>query len=183
MSRHWFIRKYSLFLFALPLIFGGSLIAADISPLQRPDGPVSISAEKMTLKNLEGMIIFEQAVSIKNEDLMINADHAVVFLIASDPSSSSSSKTSERREVSKIVVTGNVVVERGLQHAKAEKGVYDRVKEVIVLTGKPEVWDAGYNVKGKVITFFIAEERTLVSESEVVIYNGTGELALSKGLN
>lgn len=183
MSRHWFIRKHSLFLFVLPLILGKNLTAAEISPLQKPDGPVSITAEKMTLKNLEGRIIFEQAVSIKKGDLTIDADHAEVFLSASDPSSPPATKTGERREISKIVASGNVAVKKGLQRAKAEKGIYDRTKEVIVLTGKPEVWDADYNVKGKTITFFIAEERTLVSESEVVIYNDSEEFALSKGLN
>jgi len=184
MSGHCLTRKHALFLLILPLaLLGGRLAFSEDVPLQKLDGPILITAEKMTLKNLEGLIIFEHSVSIKNGELKIDADYAEVFLSSAEVPSSNPDKSGEGREVSKIVATGNVAIKKGLQRAKAEKGVYDRKKEVIVLTGHPEVWDDGYNIKGKVITFFIAEETTLVSESQVVIHQGAEGFSRKKGLN
>jgi len=181
MSRRWFIRKQA-FLLPVALVLLVGRLAAEELPLLKPDGPVSITAEKMTLKNREGRITFEHAVSIKQGDLRIKSDHAEVFL-SEGQAPPSPGEEGEGREVARIVVTGNVSMRKGAQRAKADKGVYDREKEVIVLTGKPEVWDAGYRIKGKVITFFILEEKTLVSESRVVIHNGSEGLLRKKVLN
>ena len=183
MSKHWCASVY-LFLIFSPFLREEVLSAADSSPSSATAEPVSITAEKMTLKNLEDRIVFENAVVIKQGALTITADRAEVFLVRIERSPPDEVKSAEQeREVSKIVALGNVKVKRGLQRAKAEKGVYDRGREVIVLTGDPEVWDAGYHVKGEVITFFIAEERTLVSDSQVVIHNGSEKGALTKGPN
>ncbi len=178
MSRHWLINKtISTFLFSFSLVFlspviSGSLWSAERIPVEKPGGPISITSEKMTFKNLEDKILFEGSVVIKQEGVTINADRAEVFLSESDHSDSSLTGGNESRAVTQVITTGNVRIAQGRQNAKAEKGVYKKGEEVIVLTGHPEVWDDGFRVKGSVITFFIEEERIKVSESQSVIYNG-----------
>ncbi|MFQ5587879.1 MAG: LptA/OstA family protein [Nitrospiria bacterium] len=159
------------------------LSAAENQPSQEERSPISITSEKMVLKNLENKIIFEGAVSIRRGEVRINADKAEVLLSESAESSALLSGEKDSRAVSRIITTGNVRVVRGAQKAKADKGVYKRGEEVFVLTGNPEVWDDDFHVKGKTITFFIEEERTLVAESQAVIRNGSLGSGEKKKLN
>ncbi len=134
----------------------------------------------MILKNLKDTIIFEGAVTIHKQDLVIESERAEVFMQRSGASSSLLPAADEEKQVSKIIASGNVRIKKGKQHAKAEKGVYDREKEIVTLTGQPEVWEDGYRVKGKVITLFMKEERTLVADSEVIIHQSRGREGVLK---
>ncbi|MFQ5543552.1 MAG: lipopolysaccharide transport periplasmic protein LptA [Nitrospiria bacterium] len=173
MSEHWFIKSRKVLILSLFFILGMGIktLAAETPSAQKPDGPISIQSQNMTLKNIENKAVFDGAVHILQGDLSIKSDHAEVFMVTQKEGVSLLKDTEAKRDVSKIVTTGNVTIENGKQRAKAEKGVYDRQKNIIILTGKPEVWEDGYHVKGKEITFFIAEEKTLVVESQVVIHN------------
>lgn len=160
---------------------GMQVSAAEIPVSEKPNVPISIRSEKMTLKNLENKIIFEGAVLITREEMTINADRAEVLLSESKGESQSKlAGSNDGREVKRITTFGNVRIVRGSQKAKADKGVYERAKAVFILTGNPEVWDNDFHVKGEVITFFIDEERTLVSQSQAVIYNGKAGLSRKK---
>lgn len=162
-------------------VIGVNVSAVETPVLDKPNVPITIRSEKMTLKNLENKIIFEGNVLITREDMTINADRAEVLLSESKGQSSSVLEGSnDGRGVRRITTSGNVRIVRGTQRAKAEKGVYERGKEVFILTGNPEVWDNDFHVKGKVITFYIDEERTVVSDSKAVIYNGKAGLSRKK---
>jgi len=164
-----------------PFVAGMDVSAAEAPVSEKRNVPISIRSEKMTLKNLENKIIFEGAVLIRREEMTINADRAEVLLSESKGESKSVLEGSgDGREVQQITTSGNVRIVRGAQKAKADKGVYEKGKEVFVLTGHPEVWDNDFHVKGEVITFFIDEERTLVSESQAVIYNANKGLKREK---
>jgi len=185
MCRRGFIKIYAFFLLVLYPLYGSAmLMAADKPPPSQPDDPISITSNKMTVKSLEDIIIFEGNVFIKKGDLKIGADRAEVFFSQkkSDQQKSSSLLTTPGakgdKDVSRIETTGNVDVQQGTKHAKAQKGVYDKSKEEITLTGDPEAWENDYRVKGKVITFFIAENRSLIEGSQVVIQPGSGQLKL-----
>lgn len=141
---------------------------------------VSITSEKMVLQNLKHKIIFEGKVTIINADLVIESERAEVFL---DPSGSASSILpggDNQQQVTKIIASGNVRIKKGKQRAKAEKGIYERGKEIVTLTGHPEVWEDGYQVKGSVITIYLNEERTQVAESEVLIHESKRRPSLPK---
>lgn len=178
MFRRWFI-KYVLSLLLIIAIPGGRGFAGEIPAINNPQNPISITSNKMTIKSLEDKIIFEGEVFIKKGDLTIKADRAEVFMSESsslliDPS------TQEKREVSRIETAGNVDIQQGEKRAKAEKGVYDKKKETVTLTGNAEAWEKDYRVKGKVITLFIAENRSLVEGSQVIIHSGVKDLDLKK---
>lgn len=185
MCRRGSTKRFLFFLLiAYPLYWAAMLMAADKPAPGHPDEPVSITSNKMTVKSLDDLIIFEGNVFIKKGDLKIHSDRAEVFLTpkAPDQQKPSSSLLSPEakgdKDVSRIETTGNVDVEQGTKHAKAQKGVYDKNKDQITLTGSPEAWENDYHVKGKVITFFIAENRSLVEGSQVVIQSGSGSSKL-----
>jgi len=186
MSGLWSTKRNSSFFVVLFVMFwsfvlGMGLSFAETVLPEKPNVPISIRSEKMTLKNLENKIIFEGKVLIIREDMRINADRAEVLLSESKGESDSVlQETSDGREVKQITTSGNVLIVRGAQKAKADKGVYKRGKAVFILTGNPEVWDNDFHVKGEVITFYIDEERTLVSKSQAVIYNGKAGLSRKK---
>ncbi len=187
MLRPWFIKKFYasllvLFLILIFLISGPKLFAAESQKSHKKNVPISITSEKMILKNLKNQIVFEGMVLISRGEVKINADKAEVLLSESSETPSLLGGVNDGREVSQIVVTGHVRLIRGNQQAKADKGVYERGQDVFILTGNPEVWDDDFHVKGKVITFFIEEERTLVAESQAVIRNGSQGL-VKKELN
>ncbi len=180
MFRRWFIKYVFSPLLLIELLGGsGFSVAGEIPVKNNPQEPISITSNKMTIKSLEDKIIFEGEVFIKKGDLTIKADHAEIFMSESsslliDPSAQ------EKREVSRIETSGNVDIRQGEKHAKAEKGIYDQKKETITLTGDAEAWEKEYRVKGKVITLFIAENRSLVEGSQVIIHSGVSDLNLGK---
>lgn len=185
MFRRWSIKfGLSSLLILVFLRGGGPTIAGEIPVRDNPQEPVSITSSKMMIKSLEDKIIFEGAVSIKKGDLTILADRAEVFLMERPGGTSKSAPllmnptTKGEKEISRIEMVGNVDIRQGEKHAKAQKGVYDQKKETITLTGEPEAWENDYRVKGKVITLFIAENRSLVEGSQVIIHSGAKDLNL-----
>ncbi len=189
MLKRLFIRKQFALLLLFPLLTGASLSDSE-SPfpektpgksleksLESSNDPLSITSDKMVFQNLKDKIIFEGAVVIKREGLLLESDRAEIFLIRSTVPSSPE-EGDKAQQVSKIIASGHVRIKKGAQHATAEKGVFDKIKEVIILTGNPELWEEGYRIKGREITFFMNEERTLVAESEVLIQNASGGLNL-----
>jgi lipopolysaccharide export system protein LptA len=187
MFRRWFI-KWGLSYLLIVGFLGGSgfALAGEIPATNNPQEPISINSNKMTIKSLEDKIIFEGEVFIKKGDLTIKADRAEVYL--SERSAGNSSKPPSsvlmnpsakgEREVSRIETTGNVDIRQGEKHAKAQKGIYDQKRDTITLTGDAEAWEKDYRVKGKVITLFIAENRSLVEGSQVIIQSGVKDLNL-----
>lgn len=190
MLKRLYIRKQFTLLLLLSFLTGASLSAAETrfpekrlgKSLGKPNNPLSITSDKMVFQNLKDKIIFEGTVVIQQEGLLLESDRAEIFLVRATESSSleSSSPRDENKaqQVSKVIASGKVRIKKGVQQAKAEKGVFDRMKAKIILSGNPELWEEGYRIKGKEITFLMDEERTLVTESEVVIQNADGGLNL-----
>jgi|SRR5579884_1467163 len=190
MFRRWFVKNNLLVLLVAAFLGYGTLaVAEEVAEkgpaTSNPHEPISITSNKMTMKSLENKIIFEGAVYIKKGDLIIQSDRADVFM--SDRNSGGSSKAPSMflnqsangdREVSRIETIGNVNIQQGEKHAKGQKGVYDQKEDTIVLTGDPEVWEPDYRVKGRIITLFISENRSLVEGSQTVLHSGAKDLNL-----
>jgi len=134
------------------------------------DGSVQITSDRMTVRHAEDQVRFEGHVSIWKGGLHLEAERATLFL-APD----SADAPSKSGGMTRIELQGDVRIQQGEQHARAQHGVYDRGKEEIVLTGEPVAWERDYRVKGEKITFSMAEKRTRVERSEVTIQTGNTE--------
>ncbi len=121
-------------------------------------GPLSISSDNITVKGLENKISFEGAVSIKKGDMTILAGQADVFL-----------STQETKEITRIELSDAVDLKQGSRHVLAQNGVYDAQRGEIIFSGKAEMWEKGYYVKGKVITLSLTQKRTVMEKSHLII--------------
>jgi len=150
------------------------------------DAGISITSQKMTVRNQENLMVFEGKVRVTKEDLTINADHLKVYFLSSpqgllssdgelknkkDSNNDKNEKNSQVREVSQMDATGNVTLRQGDKQGKADKAIYYKKDDMIILMGNAEVWEKDYNVKGKRISIYLVEKRSIVEESKVRIEN------------
>lgn len=151
------------------------------------DGGISITSQKMTVRNQENLIIFEGKVMVTHanaggkENLIINADQLKVFFVSSpqgmlssteEPGSNKNGKSDKKtqvKEVSSMEAVGNVTMRQGARHGRAEKAIYYEKDDMIILIGNAEIWENDYNVSGKRMTIYLKEERSVVEESKVRI--------------
>lgn len=147
---------------------------------------ISITSQKMTVRNQENLMIFEGKVTVTKEDLTINADQLKVYFVSSpqgilssdgesknkkDSNNDKNEKNAQVREVSSMEATGNVTLRQGDKRGKADKATYYKKDDMIILMGNAEIWEKDYNVKGKRMTIYLGEERSIVEESKVRIDN------------
>jgi lipopolysaccharide export system protein LptA len=166
----------NFFFFSLLVIAFGSPASAETArPTQNPEGPISIRSEKMTAKNSDNRVVFEDNVVVTKGDLWMRADRMEVFFDPGGVSSKSGPPllfdSQGAQEIQRIVAVGNVSVKQGERRAKAEQAVYDQREEKIVLTGNPETWEKDYKVTGTKMTFFLKEQRSIVEQSKMLIQN------------
>jgi len=141
---------------------------------------ISVTAERMTVRNLEHRVFFEGEVQVQKGDFQMMADQMVVTFapvahhaapsrsLSAVPSQTQGSRP-DGRAVSTIEASGHVKIIYGDRRATSEAAIYDRVEDKAVLTGNPESWEKDYKVSGTKITIFLKENRSLVEGSSVLI--------------
>lgn len=159
-----------------------------------PDGQATmITAQKMTVRNQENKAYFEGTVVLVKGALVVHSDAMVVsFKPKATPGERPSDQspihsaaaegekkpkagegalpTAGSKSISMVEATGRVKIEKEGGTATCEKAVYYEDGEKIVLTGEPIAWQKGTKVTGKVITMYLAEDRSVVEgESRVLI--------------
>ena len=116
--------------------------------------PVSIDAEKLEMRDKEGVAVFTGNVAVKQGDIMLRAGRMQVFY----------AKTKEGDDkpkggigglsgaglgaggIEKLEVDGKVYLKSGTQVATGDAGVYDAKAQTMVLTGKKVVLSDGDNI-------------------------------------
>lgn len=153
--------------------------------------PTTITAQKMTVRNQESKAYFEGAVVLTKGALVVHSDTMVVSFKQKEASSAKAIDTAGdksdgparqskpktdalagpgSRAVSMVEAMGRVKIEKDGGTATCQKAVYYEEEEKIVLTGEPVAWQKGTRVTGKVITLYLAEDRSVVEgESRVLI--------------
>ncbi len=138
--------------------------------------PISITAERMTVRNLERRVVFEGNVRVQKDDFQMEADQMIVTFApvgqgGTLPADALQAKRSApgNRSVSTIDASGHVKIIKGDRRATSQTAVYDQAAEKVTLTGNPESWEKDYRVSGTKITIFLKENRSLVEGSSVLI--------------
>ena len=162
-----------------------------------PEGQATtITAQKMTVRNQENKAYFEGTVVLIKGALVVHSDAMVVSFKPKEtpgerPSTPSPVHSAEgekkpkaeegalptagSKSISMVEATGRVKIEKEGGTATCEKAVYYEEGEKIVLTGEPIAWQKGTKVTGKVITMYLAEDRSVVEgESRVLIEPESG---------
>ena len=158
------------------------------SPVAKPQGnatsvPTTITSNKMTVRNQVNQAIFEGAVVLTRGPLTVKSDKMIVFFQtkskermktegAHQEEDRGTVSSPSNRSLEKVEAIGQVKITQENGHATCQKAVYFNSEEKIVLTGDPVAWEKGTRVSGKLITIFLAEERSVVEGDSHVRIDG-----------
>ena len=138
---------------------------------------IRITSDRLESDHKMRCVEFVGNVTATQEDVVITADRMKVFYKSGGPTSTGAGA------IEKIVSRGNVkiVFDNKTKTAVADKAVYLADQKVVELSGEePRVWSGKSMVRGKKITLFQAEDRTLVEgagkdQVEATLYVKEGE--------
>ncbi len=147
------------------ILFCTTILAAQEPPklIERSDEPIHIKADQLQTDTKQSTATFIGKVTARQGDLVIYADRMVVHYGSSGGS------------VEKVECTGGVRIVQKNRIGTAAKGVYDNILGKIVLSGDPKVYQGEDMISGAEITYYIADQRSVVTGApsvrvEAVIY-------------
>lgn len=139
-------------LICLWCLFPASVVPA-ATPVHkdRSSLPITIKSNEMTADNKGKTAIFSGKVVAKQGDITIFSDKLVV------------SYADKSGDVEKVEALGNVRIVQQNRAGFADQAVYDSRNGRIVLTGTPRVVQGGDSISGKVITYYVDDDKSEVS--------------------
>lgn len=120
---------------------------------------IRITADKLESDHEKNLVEFSGNVVATQDDVVIEADRMKIFYTPNED------KSVETGKIEKIVSEGNVkiVFDGATKTAVADTAVYLADKKVLELSGRdPRVWSGKNVIRGKKITVFQTENRSLV---------------------
>lgn len=132
----------------------------DVAPKSNSAGkpPVRITADKLTYDDKRRTVAFSGSVEAEHEGLQLWASEVTAYF-------SKTGKPGE--EIDRVVASGGVRMQRGTTEGTSESVTYLVGDNLLLMEGNPEIRDGKNTVTGKVIKFYVKENR-----SEVVGGNG-----------
>ncbi len=117
----------------------------------RRDQPIQVKSNELSTDSSGKVATFSGKVTAIQGDVTIYCDRLVVKYGESEG------------EVSRVEAFGNVRIVQGNKNGQAGRAVYDRMAGTIVLEDNPRVSQGDDMITGKVITFYLNEEKSLVT--------------------
>jgi len=142
---------YMIFVFLCCLFSVSVAFAAPPVHKDRSKLPITVKSNEMTADNKGKTAIFSGKVVAKQGDITIFSDKLVV------------NYADKNESVEKIEATGNVRIVQQDRTGFADQAVYESNNGRIVLTGTPRVVQGSDSISGKVITYYVDDERSDVS--------------------
>lgn len=146
-----------LYLFCLALIclwslFPASAISSEIPVHKdRSSLPITVKSNEMTADNKGKTAIFSGKVVAKQGDITIFSDKLVIGY------------ADKSGEVENVEALGNVRIIQQNRTGFADHAVYNSRTGRIVLTGTPRIVQGGDSISGKVITYYVDDEKSEVT--------------------
>lgn len=138
--------------FCLLCLFPVSAIsAAATAHKDRSNLPITIKSNEMSADNKGKKAIFSGKVVAKQGDITIFADKLIV------------SYADKSGDVEKVEAIGTVRIVQLNRTGFADQAVYDSHNGRIVLTGSPRVVQGSDSISGKIITYYVDDEKSDVS--------------------
>lgn len=129
--------------------------AAEVSRKDRSNLPITIKASQLATDNRARKAVFTGKVVAKQGDITIFSDKLTVYY---------DDRASSRNEVNKIEADGNVRIVQLNRVGVADHAVYDNREGKITLSGgNPRVTQGSDSTSGKIITYLIDDERSIVT--------------------
>lgn len=139
-------------LICLWCLFPASIVpAATPAHKDRSNLPITVKSNEMTADNKGKTAIFSGKVVAKQGDVTIFSDKLVV------------SYANKGGDVEKVEALGNVKIVQLNRTGFADQAVYESRNGRIVLTGTPRIVQGGDSISGKVITYYVDDDKSDVS--------------------
>ena len=128
-------------------------------------GPLKIKSDTLRADNDKKTATFEGKVVARQGDMTLYADRLVI------------SYSGAGQELSRVEAFGNVRILQGNRQASGAHAIYDPKVARIYLDGSPKVVQGEDVITGKVITYYVNEQRSVVTGGpnqrvEAVIHPG-----------
>lgn len=145
--------------------------------LMKSDSPLHIASDRMEVSQTDKIILFEGHVTVQQDDLTITGNRMKVFAVAGKKVDNQEGKKDDKKEaqssmmdqVDRIEVEGNVKISQKEKVATAEKSVYYHQERKIILLGNPVVSQGQDSVRGRLITLYLAEGRSVVEGGDAPV--------------
>jgi lipopolysaccharide export system protein LptA len=149
--------------FTLALLLLAATSAFGAQPARKE--PLKIKSDTLLTDNQQKTATFEGKVVARQADMTLYADRVVV------------SYTGDGKELSKVEAFGNVRILQENREATGAHAVYEPKEARIILDGNPKVTQGEDVVTGKVITYYVNEQRSVVTSGpkqrvEAIIHPG-----------
>lgn len=141
----------SILLFCVWLPVSASAAPAAVSSKDRSTLPITVKSNEMNADNKGKTAVFIGKVVAKQGDVTIFSDKLVV------------SYAEKGGDVEKVEAFGNVRIIQLNRTGFSDQAVYDTRIGRIVMTGSPRVVQNGDSVTGKVITYYVDDEKSDVT--------------------
>ena len=127
--------------------------------------PLKIKSDSLHADNEKRTATFEGKVVARQGELTLYADRLVI------------SYSAEGKELSRVEAFGNVRILQPPRQASGAHALYDPKESRITLDGSPKVTQGGDVISGKLITYYVNEQRSEVTGGpnervEAVIHPG-----------
>jgi len=150
---------------ALCLVLLALVPAAFAAPPATSREPLKIKSDTLHADNEKKTAVFEGKVVARQGDLTMYSDRLVI------------SYTADGRELSRAEAFGNVRILQGTRQGTGDHAVYEPKDARILLDGSPRVTQGDDVVTGKLITYYVNEQKSVVTSGpsvrvEAVIHPG-----------
>jgi lipopolysaccharide export system protein LptA len=139
--------------FILSLLFVCSVSAAGKTGSDRKNQPIQIKSNSLSTDRDNSTALFTGKVSARQGDVTIYCDRLIVFYSEKD------------KDVDKVEAFGNVRIIQGNRLAQSGHAVYDGNAGKIILDDNPRLFQEGSEVTGKVITYTLDTQQSVVTSS------------------
>lgn len=141
--------------------------------VMKSNSPLHIASDRMEVSQTDKTIFFEGHVVVQQDDMTITGNRMKVFAASSSKSTPSVSgkaqQSSMMDQVDRIEIEGDVKISQKDKVATSDKSVYYHQQKKIVLIGNPSVSQGKDSVRGRVITLYLAEGRSVVEGGDAPV--------------
>lgn len=148
------MNKYFLSIGLICLFMTSPALAAPAEKTSHKDRsglPITIKSNELSADNKGKTAVFTGKVVAKQGDITIFADRITV------------NYADKKGDVEKIEASGNVRIVQQNKTGTAGQAVYDSRDGRITLTGNPKVMQGTDSISGKVITYYVDDDRSVVT--------------------
>jgi lipopolysaccharide transport protein LptA len=127
---------------------------------QGPGQELDVTADQMTFDSKTHIFVFENNVHVRRCDMTLKCNRLRVI------------NDAQRNRVDHIIATGNVRMQQGVRHVRAERAEYFDAEQKLVLTGQPRAWDPveQNELTGDEMVVYLATEKLVVKQARVLFH-------------